>query len=106
MGIIDVEHLFAELLEENVRSVGAVHHMHVDLPHPSAGIDHLLEVLQQLDIRGCVKIQGFYLVISFQHLLDVSTPEPIIVIDEGPDGFPELLLPFLFLLVRIDEEKA
>src|SRR4030043_781878 len=106
MGIIDFEQLHAELFKKDIRGISSVHHIDVDLPHPPAGIDRFLEIVQKLDVRGGFNVESFQTIIPFQYFLYITSPEPIVVLHKRPDGLPELFLPFGFLLIRIDHEEA
>ena len=96
--VVDTGQLPAHIFKQDIGRVGAVHHVHVDLPHAPAGVDGLFEIVQQLDAGGFIQIKGLQLFIAAQNLIHITTPQPVIILNKRQDRFFEPLLAPLFLL--------
>ena len=72
--VINSEGLFAHILKQDEGRIDPIHHVHVNLPHPPADIDRVLEVCKQLGVAGRVHIAGPQPSVVAKHLIDITTP--------------------------------
>ena len=104
--VVDTGQLPAHIFKQDIGRVGAVHHVHVDLPHAPAGVDGLFEIVQQLDAGGFIQIKGLQLFIAAQNLIHITVPQPVIILNEGQDRFFEPGLPPLLFLFTLHQEQG
>ena len=63
-GVVDAGQFPAHIFKKDIGRIGAVHHVHVDFPHPSAGVDGLFKIIQKFNVGCLVQIQGLQLFIT------------------------------------------